>query len=230
MGQHLATGRFEIGNAALDEETVFRTDLMLGWERDNVRANLNAYYASFSDFIFQNPNGTSEDELPVFVWDQDDATFRGLDGEVRWSDIEVANGNLEFRGFFDLIRASLDTATEKKLPLIPPNRIGISATQSWGGIALTLEAMRVGEQDDIPSYELPTKGYTDIGAHLEWQPTFANGQEMTVFRAATISVMPSSVTTQALSRTWPSAWPDNNAGNAVSVLTSMIPSGRIISA
>ena len=44
--------------------------------------------------------------------------------------IEVANGNLEFRGF-DLIRVSLDTATEKKLPLIPPNRIGISATQSW---------------------------------------------------------------------------------------------------
>ena len=180
-GPHLATGRFELGNATLDEETIFRTDLMLGWERDNVRANLNAYYASFSDFIYQNPNGATEDELPVFVWDQDDATFRGLDGEVRWSNIEVANGNLEFRGFFDLIRASLDTAAEKKLPLIPPNRVGMSATQSWGLIALTLEVMRVGEQDDIPSYELPTKSYTDIGAHLEWQPTFANGQEMTVF-------------------------------------------------
>ena len=180
-GPHLATGRFEIGTATLDEETVFRTDLILGWERDNLEATLNAYYASFSDFIYQNPNGMIEDELPVFVWEQADATFRGLDGEVRWSDIEVANGSLEFRGFFDVVRASLDAATEKKLPLLPPNRIGLSTTQRWGAIALTLEAMRVGEQDEIPSYELPTKSYTDIGAHLEWQPTLRNGQEIAVF-------------------------------------------------
>ena len=180
-GPHLATGRFEIGTASLDKETVFRTDLILGWARDNVEATLNAYYASFSDFIYQNPNGMIDDELPVFVWDQADATFRGLDGEVRWNAVEVANGSLELRGFFDVIRASLDTSAEKKLPLIPPNRIGLSATQRWGAIALTLEAMRVGEQDEIPSYELPTESYTDLGAHLEWQPTLANGQEITVF-------------------------------------------------
>ena len=180
-GPHLATGRFEIGTATLDEETVFRTDLILGWERDNVEATLNAYYASFSDFIYQNPNGMIDDELPVFVWEQADATFRGLDGEIRWNGIEAANGRLELRGFFDVIRASLDTATEKKLPLIPPNRVGLGVTQRWGTIALTLEAMRVGEQDEIPSYELPTKSYTDIGAHLEWQATMPNDQTLAVF-------------------------------------------------
>ena len=180
-GPHLATGRFEIGTATLDEETVFRTDLILGWERNNVAATLNAYYASFSDFIYQNPNGMIEDELPVFVWEQADATFRGLDGEIRWNDIEFASGSLQLRGFFDVIRASLDTATEKKLPLIPPNRVGLSATQDWGAVALTLAAMRVGEQDEIPSYELPTKSYTDIGAHLEWKPTLPNDQALTVF-------------------------------------------------
>jgi iron complex outermembrane receptor protein len=180
-GPHLATGRFEIGTATLDEETVLRTDLILGWERDNLQATLNAYYASFSDFIYQNPNGMIEDELPVFLWDQADATFRGLDGEVRWKDIEFVNGNLELRGFFDVIRASLDASSEKKLPLIPPNRIGLGATQRWGAIALTLEAMRVGEQDEIPSYELPTDSYTDLGAYLEWQPTLPNGQQLAVF-------------------------------------------------
>ena len=117
----------------------------------------------------------------MFVLDQADATFQGVDAEVRWNDIQLANGSLELRGFFDLIRASLDTATEKKLPLIPPNRIGLSATQKWGAVALTLEATRVGEQDEIPSYELPTKSYTDIGAYLEWQPTLPNGQELGVF-------------------------------------------------
>jgi len=180
-GPHLATGRFEIGSASLDEETVLRTDLILGWERDNIEATFNAYYASFSDFIYQNPNGMIEDELPVFLWDQADATFRGLDGEVRWKDIEFVNGNLELRGFFDVIRASLDASSEKKLPLIPPNRIGLGATQRWGAIALTLEAMRVGEQDEIPSYELPTDSYTDLGAYLEWQPTLPNGQQLAVF-------------------------------------------------
>jgi iron complex outermembrane receptor protein len=121
-----------------------------------------------------------DDELPVFVWEQADATFRGLDGEIRWNGIEVANGRLELRGFFDVIRTSLDTATEKKLPLIPPNRVGLGVTQRWGTIALTLEAMRVGELDEIPSYELPTKSYTDIGAHLEWQATMPNDQTLAV--------------------------------------------------
>ena len=187
---------------------------MLGWERDNV-GQTSTPTTRLSATSFISPNGATEDELPVFVWDQDDATFRGLDGEVRWSNIEVANGNLEFRGFFDLIRASLD------VPLIPPNRVGMSATQSWGLIALTLEVMRVGEQDDIPSYELPTKSYTDIGAHLEWQPTFANGQEMTVFlRGDNLSdaeqrYHTSFVKDLALSLA------DNNVGNAA-VLTSMI--------
>ena len=41
--------------------------------------------------------------------------------------------------------------------------------------------MRVGEQDETPSYELPTKSYTDIGAHLEWKPTLPNDQALTVF-------------------------------------------------
>ena len=58
---------------------------------------------------------------------------------------------------------------------------GLGVTQRWGTIALTLEAMRVGEQDEIPSYELPTKGYTDIGAHLEWQATMPNDQTLAVF-------------------------------------------------
>ena len=28
---------------------------------------------------------------------------------------------------------------------------------------------------------MPTESYTDLGAHLEWQPTLATGQEITVF-------------------------------------------------
>lgn len=180
-GAHLATGRYEIGTATLDEESVFRTDVILGWAKNSLELNLNAYYASFDDFIYQNPTGAEMDELPVFLWSQADAKFRGLDGEVRWSNIEVAGGNLAVRGFFDVIRASLDTASESELPLIPADRIGLSLTQQWGDVALILEAMRVADQDDVPSYELPTEGFNDYDAHLEWQPTLANGQQVTLF-------------------------------------------------
>lgn len=180
-GAHLATGRYEIGTATLDKETVYRTDVILGWAKDSVELNLNAYHASFDDFIYQNPTGAEMDELPVFVWNQADAKFRGLDGEVRWSNIEVAGGNLALRGFFDVTRTSLNTANERELPLIPADRIGVSLTQQWGDVALILEAMRVADQDDVPSYELPTEGFNDYDAHLEWQPTLANGQQVTVF-------------------------------------------------
>lgn len=180
-GPHLASGRFEIGNANLDEETVVRTDVLLGWAKSNVEVNLNAYYASFDDFIYQNPTGAEMDELPVFLWSQADAKFRGLDGELRWSNIQVAGGDLALRGFFDVIRTSLDTASERELPLIPADRIGLSLTQQWGDITLILEAMHVTEQDDVPSYELPTDSFNDYDAHLEWRPTLANGQAVTVF-------------------------------------------------
>jgi iron complex outermembrane receptor protein len=75
----------------------------------------------------------------------------------------------------------LDTAGESELPLIPADRIGLSLTQQWGDVALILEAMRVADQDDVPSYELPTEGFNDYDAHVEWQPTMANGQQVTVF-------------------------------------------------
>ncbi len=180
-GAHLATGRYEIGTATLDEETVYRSDFILGWAKDSVELNLNAYYASFDDFIYQNPTGAEMEELPVFVWSQADAKFRGLDGELRWSNIQMAGGTLSMRGFFDVIRTSLDTASESELPLIPADRIGLSLTQQWGDVALILEAMRVADQDDVPSYELPTEGFNNYDAHLEWQPRLSSGQKVTVF-------------------------------------------------
>jgi iron complex outermembrane receptor protein len=180
-GPHLATGRYEIGTATLDEETVYRMDVILGWAKDGVELNLNAYYATFDDYIYQNATGGEEDQLPVFVWDQADADFYGLDGELRWQSIEIAGGNLTLRAFFDLIRSSLDTSAESELPLMPADRLGLSLTQRWGDVALTLEAKRVADQDDVPSYQLATQGYNDIDAHLEWQPQLTQAQNLVIF-------------------------------------------------
>ena len=66
---------------------------------------------SMTSYI-KNPTGAEMEELPVFVWSQADAKFRGLDGELRWSNIQMAGGTLSMRGFFDVIRTSLDTASE----------------------------------------------------------------------------------------------------------------------
>ncbi len=156
-GVHLATNTYEMGSAALDEETVVSLDLGLKKIRGDTTFSLGAYRYAYDGYIFADTLDQFED-FRLIQYTQADATFTGLEGEVT----HRFTPNISATVFGDYVRAELDDAGD--LPRIPAARLGARADafhNDWSG---SLEYVRVFEQDRIDEYETATPGYNMINA------------------------------------------------------------------
>lgn len=158
-GVHLATNTYEMGSAALDEETVVSLDLSLKKTRGDTTFSLGAYRYAYDGYIFADTLDQFED-FRLIQYTQADATFTGLEGEVT----HRFTPNISATVFGDYVRAELDDAGD--LPRIPAGRLGARTDafhNDWSG---SLEYVRVFEQDRIADYEVATPGYNMINATI----------------------------------------------------------------
>ena len=174
-GPHLATQSFEIGNPDLDEERAANVSATLSYTGDGWSASATAYYTQFSDFIYQQATGDEEDELPVFVYTQEDADFAGLDLEASATVHEWEGGTLALRGMLDVVRAEVDVSGNDNLPRIPPLRFGLGIEASIASLTASLDFYRVAEQDDVADLELPTNAYNDVRAYVSYDVAVPEG-------------------------------------------------------
>jgi len=181
FGPHLATNRFDVGDVTLDEEKVLSATTGLSYSNAPWDVTVSVYYSDFSDFIYQTADNRELDELPVFLWSQDDATFSGIDGEIIYTTSIFDGSALRFRGFFDVVNADIDSISESNLPLIPPTRIGLSSDLSWQDFDISIDYLRAFKQDNIASFELLTQAYNDLSIYVGWQVPVANAGAMELF-------------------------------------------------
>jgi iron complex outermembrane receptor protein len=169
-GPHIAVQRFEIGDATLRPERATTFDASLryhGEPHDEAWSmSLTAFQSDYRDYIYTGLTGEIEDELPVAIYLQDDARFRGLEAEVELPVFEFAGGRLSTRLLADLVHAQLADGSE--LPQIPPLRIGAELRYSRAAWSAGLLAHRFEDQERIAANELPTDGYTMLGADASW--------------------------------------------------------------
>lgn len=166
-GAHLATSTWEIGNPNLDKETSNNLDLTLRKFAGATTFSLSAFHNRMGDYIYASTLD-NHDGFQLVEYAQRDATFSGLEGEVR----HKFSPNLEATLFGDYVRARFDQdvdggAGSRNIPRIAPHRIGVRVNahwQAWHGMA---ELYRVGTQDDVAAFETPTAGYNmlNIGTH-----------------------------------------------------------------
>jgi iron complex outermembrane receptor protein len=186
-GPHEATASYEIGDAALDEETANQIELSLHAHGERVEAKVSAFYNRYDDFIFLVDTGEIEPEegLPVLQWTQDDARFHGFEAEARYTLADNAWGRWTARAFGDVVRARL--ADGGDLPRIAPARLGLSLNWQYDAWRASLGAVRHAEQDHVAVNETPTDGYTFVNAHVsyafavgdsEWE-AFLDGRNLT---------------------------------------------------
>ena len=168
-GAHLATQTFELGDDSLGEERAASLSLTIDGTVGEVELRASAYLTEFSDFLFLQDQGIEEDELPVRQWAQDDARFYGAEGEALVHLLESDGLSLDVRLTGDWVRARLDSAPaggNSELPRIPAARLGGAlefATSRWGG---ELSAQRTFDQDDAPTFTLPTEGFWMVSAYV----------------------------------------------------------------
>ena len=166
---HPGTGAYEIGDPGLDREQARNLSATLTGGVDGWSLRGTFYYTSFADFIYQAATGEERDGFDVRRYSQADATFAGFEVDGRMTVAEWGAGRLEVGAFFDMVSPELDVSGNDNLPLIPPNRTGISLEFTGDRLRANVDYVRASEQDDIAEFELPSDSYDDLRARIAWR-------------------------------------------------------------
>lgn len=191
-GAHVATQSLEIGDATLDTEKALRGEVGLHWHSERIEAKAAIYQTNFTDFIYLADTGLEMDELPVRLWTQADAVFRGVEAEALVHLVEGNSGDWDLRVFGDVVRAELDGNGTRHvhfdvphgdhshhehadlplsgdLPRIAPARAGAELRWAQNGWRASLGAVRHFEQDRVAQNEEASPAYTLVDAHLAYR-------------------------------------------------------------
>jgi iron complex outermembrane recepter protein len=176
---HPATGVIEVGNANLDEEVSLNLDLALQWHSGRSWAEISLFYNNFEDYIFLINSGEDVDEVPVYLYQQEDAKFVGIEFESSFHLTNLGAGSLFLDIHGDAISGEFDKSGD--VPRLPPLRI--SGKLSWSGDAFStwVSLLEASDQKDSGNFETETDGYTrwDLGADYRFQ--MKNDSELLVF-------------------------------------------------
>ena len=168
-GVHEGTNRFEIGNPGLENEKNLQTDIALEYKNEHFEFYVNGFYNSINDYIFIQPSGTQIGEDPVFIYQQQDAQLYG--GELGLHIHPHPLDWLHLESSYETVTGK--TADGANLPLIPANSFRNSLRVELvkndrklkNGYAY-ISVQSVLNQDNISSFETPTKAYNLLNLGL----------------------------------------------------------------
>lgn len=163
-GVHLATSTYEIGNQDLKKETSNNVDLTLRKFAGDTTFSLSAFHNKVDNYIYAHTLDEHEG-FQLVEYAQRDATFTGLEGEVRHKFSPMLTATV----FGDMVRARFDDAIggSRNLPRIPASRLGVKLDGEWNNWHGLVEFYRVGKQDKVGDFETTTAGYNmlNLGTH-----------------------------------------------------------------
>ena len=161
-GAHLATSTWERGNENLTKETSNNVDLTLRKHAGATTFSLGAFHNRVNNYIYANTLDNI-DGFQLIEYAQRDATFTGLEGEVR----RKLSANLNASLFGDMVRARFEDGANRNLPRIAPYRVGAKLDANWQAWHGLVELVHVGSQDDVAAFESATGGYNmlNLGTH-----------------------------------------------------------------
>ena len=166
---HPGTGVFEIGNPELDREQARNLAATLNGDGDRWSVQGTFYYTHFPDFIYQAATGEEREGFNVRRYSQADAIFAGFEVEGRVTLAEWTAGTLDLAAFYDTVSPEIDVSGNDNLPLIPPDRAGVSLEFTSDRLRANLDYVRASEQDEVAEFELPSEGYDDLRARIAWR-------------------------------------------------------------
>ncbi|MEM7701613.1 MAG: TonB-dependent receptor [Pseudomonadota bacterium] len=172
-GPHVATQQFEIGDVNLDVESAWGVEGFVRGTTGDVDFGVSVYFQQFDDFIYLVGTGEEEDELPVFVFLQNDAQFFGFEADLAVPIVQKDNFTL----LTDL-RASYVSGTltddQGDLPRIPPVTLLGALEGEMDAFTMRGEVQWFGEQNDVADFETATDDFTLLNLYVSWRPLADN--------------------------------------------------------
>ncbi|WP_051603059.1 TonB-dependent receptor domain-containing protein [Simplicispira psychrophila] len=168
-GLHMATSTYERGHADLRSETSQNIDLGLKKTSGDTTFGVSVFRNHIQNYIY----GRTLDEidgLQLLQYSQQDATFTGIEGQVR----QRLTHHLGVTLFGDTVRARL--AGGGLLPRIPAKRAGVRMDANWNAWEGQAEWVQVARQNRVAEFETATPGYgmlnlgVTYSAHINGMP------------------------------------------------------------
>jgi iron complex outermembrane receptor protein len=171
-GPHAATQAFEIGDADLKTETAISLEGVARWQIGGATVDLNVWRSSFDGFIAFNPTNQIEDDLPVFLVSQKDATLGGAELHVTWPLGQVAGWSVVGDGGMDTVRGSYDGGGA--IARMPPAMVTLGLEAKSPQMRVRAEVQSIAEQTRSAAFETKTAGSTALNALWSWRPVQSN--------------------------------------------------------
>ena len=167
-GPHAATQAFEIGDGDLKTEIATSLEGVARWQIGSATVDLNVWRTSFDGFIAFNPTNLFEDDLPVFLVSQKDATLTGAELHVTWPFGEVGSWSVVGDGAVDTVRGSYDHGGA--IARMPPAMITLGLEAKSPQMRVRAEVQSIAEQSRTAAFETKTEGSTALNALWSWRP------------------------------------------------------------
>jgi len=151
-GLHIATSTYEKGDAQLRSETSHNVDLGLRKTSGDTTFGVSVFRNRISNYIYGRTLHEL-DGLQLLQYSQQDATFTGIEGQVR----QRLTRHLGVTLFGDTVRARL--AGGGLLPRIPASRAGVRLDANQGAWEGQIEWLQVARQNRVAEFESTTPGY-----------------------------------------------------------------------
>ena len=196
-GEHLATGRFEVGDVTLESETSNNIDLRFDYESNGFFANATIFRNDVADYIYLRDETEEEHEmhaeddhdedhddhddhggLILSHYMQKDAEFSGYELELGRS-ISLNDGSMTFSYGMDYVNAKFKDRTY--VPRINPRRHILSMSYAKNSTNASLTLRNVKSQTKLSLNETPTESYNMLDLKLSQKiPIFYGDSEMVV--------------------------------------------------
>jgi len=164
---HGASQSIEIGNADLDSEQSHNADFKLTWQNAVASLDATIFYNQFNDYIYLKNTGLEQDEVPILRYQQEDATFYGLELEASFALLSDETHNLELTLMGDTLRARFDNGLA--VPRMPPRRVGAKLSYQRGDWSAFIDVQDAAAQNEPGEQESATKAYTRWNLGLNYR-------------------------------------------------------------
>ena len=195
-GPHLATLSFETGSTDIDKEISHNLEIGLSQQSKRTGRRVNAYYNQIDDYIYlasadSNNDGIADradeegmfeldGELLVLNYDNEDATFYGIEAELTHQLIQTKTYTLDGRVFGDYVRAEFDDNDLGDVPRITPLRFGAGAIFAYDTWQAAVDVIVTSDSSNEADLETDTDGFTMLNASLN-KTVYAGDSDLNLY-------------------------------------------------
>jgi iron complex outermembrane receptor protein len=178
-GGHDGPNTFETGDPNLQIERANSLEGSLRLRSGRFHFDGSIYSTWFKHYIYGDLTGRTCDDdgvcgggdpdgLRELFYRQQDAHFRGVEGEASYDLVQTDRGVFTAKVLADYTRATLDDGSN--VPRIPPYRVG--GGLSWKGTKLDtgIDLQYYGRQDKFGAFDTSTPSYVNLNAQIAWRP------------------------------------------------------------